>query len=144
MATKAFGTEGILVDAFIECLDAVSSPWGRTSIEREFDYRRGRTDVVAVTAEGKVLAFEAKLCRWRDALNQAYRNLCFADLSFVVLPKETAERALQCSAEFSRRGVGVCYVCATGRIVILHDADEAEPLQLWLRDAVVQKAKNTV
>lgn len=143
MTISAFHTEETLVEVFVEYLDSGTSPWGPTDVAREFDYQRGRTDVVAVTAHGKVVAFEAKLERWREALHQAYRNRCFADSSFVVLPKEIAERALKYSAEFSRRGVGVCYVCATSGVVILHDAGEAEPLQPWLREVAAQRARPT-
>jgi hypothetical protein len=44
----------------------------------EFDYSRGRTDVVALRDGEHVIAFEAKLKDWRTALHQAYRNTCFA------------------------------------------------------------------
>lgn len=100
----------------------------------EFDYQRGRADVVAISADGRVLAFEAKLRAWREALHQAYRNLCFAELSYVVLPATTAARAVEHLGEFRARGVGLCCMLADG-ILVLHPAQlQASPLQPWLRE----------
>src|SRR2546427_5324293 len=40
------------------------------------------------------ISFEAKLKDWRYALDQAYRNTCFAHKSYVVVPEATALTAL--------------------------------------------------
>jgi hypothetical protein len=134
-----FDSEKALVEVFVAQLSADASPWGSLQVATEFYYQRGRTDVIAYTSEDSILAFEAKLQDWREALQQAYRNRCFAHRSYVVLPKMTAIRAHKCSAEFDRRQVGICYMdgCA---VVILHDPAGAEPLQPWL----LQQAKSHV
>ena len=76
-------------------------------VSSEFNYARGRTDVVALSQDGEVFAFEAKLSKWRVALHQAFRNTCFSDRSYVVLPMETALRARQYEHEFDIRKVGL-------------------------------------
>jgi hypothetical protein len=129
-------SEQALVEEFLERLTAYS-PWGDLNTGSEFFYQRGRTDVIAVDEGGSVIAFEAKLTKWKDALQQAYRNTCFAHLSYVILPKKTALLAYRHTDAFSRRGIGICYVdrdTDQETVVILHDAEEAHPLQPWLSD----------
>lgn len=138
-----YDTENLLVERFLEHLLGERGPLGPVQVSREFDYQRGRADVVAVTLSGAVVAFEAKLSRWRTALNQAYRNRCFADVSFVVFPKATAVRAASYAAEFDRRGVGICYVCANEGLVVMTEGDRSEPLQHWLRDIARAKVAQT-
>jgi hypothetical protein len=125
-----FDSEGALVDKFLTCLRTVS-PWGKVMAGVEFFYQRGRTDVVAVDDDGRVIAFEAKLLKWREALQQAYRNTCFAHRSYVVLPRHTAMLAHRYSAEFALRGIGICYIWQEG-VIVLQEADETDPLQPWL------------
>lgn len=97
----------------------------------EFYYQRGRADVVALSSSGEVIAFECKLTRWKDALHQAYRNTCFAHMSYVVLPEDTALLAARYAEEFRRRGVGICYL-ADDQVVTLQEAHRRTPLQPWL------------
>jgi hypothetical protein len=137
-----FESEKALVDEFVRRLLTPCSPWGELKVAREFDYRSGRTDVVALSDEGCVVAFEAKLTRWREALHQAYRNLCFANLSYVLLPKPTALAAVKYLREFDRRGVGLCYVDGDD-LVVLHEAANAEPLQPWLYLQAVDTTLNS-
>ena len=85
-----FTSEQTLVDTFVGLLETNRSPWGEVRLAREFDYSRGRTDVVAVADADTLIAVEAKLTDWKYALHQAYRNTCFAHRSFVLLPKEAA------------------------------------------------------
>lgn len=124
-------SETALVEAFLAGLRRRSSPWGRVMASTEFDFQRGRTDVVALSSLGGLLAFEAKLTRWRDALHQAYRNRCFARRSFVVLPSPVALAATRYDEEFRRRGVGLCFV-DNRHITVLIDAMDDEPWQQWL------------
>lgn len=128
-----FSDEQSLVCVFVKHVQGVTSPWGEIKIKSEFFYNRGRTDLVAVSEDGKVIAFEAKLKRWKTALHQAYRNKCFADLSYVVLPEDSALCASRYSGEFVRRGVGLCFVSHTD-LAIIHEAAESAPLQPWLRE----------
>lgn len=127
---SVYNSEQTLVEDFLGSLE-VSSPWGSVSTGSEFFYQRGKTDVIAVDEDGLVIAFEAKLTKWREALQQAYRNTCFAHRSYVVLPKETALLAYRHAAAFDRRRVGICYI-EEEVVVILQDASEECPLQPWL------------
>lgn len=128
-----FSDEHALVCRFLEHIQKTSSPWGEIKIKPEFFYSRGRTDLVAVSQDGKVIAFEAKLRLWKTALHQAYRNKCFADISYVVLPEAAAIYASRYSGEFARRGVGLCFV-SNNDLEIIHEAAESPPLQPWLRE----------
>lgn len=131
-AIDHFCTENALVDAFVSALyDGHETSLPAAAIVREFSFLRGKPDVVSVSAEGEVIAFEAKLTRWRDALVQAYRNTCFAHRSFVVLPWKTAHTASKFCAEFERRSVGICAV-KDGRLIIIQAAVRVEPVEPWL------------
>ncbi|MCH7565998.1 MAG: hypothetical protein IH968_19495 [Gemmatimonadetes bacterium] len=128
----AFESEEALVQSFLDVISADATPWGdNLKTAREFDYLRGRTDVVGLSDSGELIAFEAKLKKWRVALNQAYRNTCFANQSYVLLPRAVAERAFARLHEFRRRRVGLCYLDGE-KLVILLDAQKGEPLQPWL------------
>src|SRR5260221_13844569 len=74
-----------LADEFVSSLQTTQHPWGTLQTTTEFYYVRGRTDVVGLTLTNKIVAFEVKLKRWKDALHQAYRNTCFAHLSYIVV-----------------------------------------------------------
>jgi len=126
-----------LVSALLGQLRESTAPWDLTRIGSEFDYRRGRADVIAVSREGRVLAFEAKMDRWKIALWQAYRNTCFAHRSYVVLPSERAHLAHQHSAEFKRLGVGLCSVDSEG-VVVLVESGNFAPIQPWLTEQAVE------
>lgn len=107
-------------------------PWGPLELAAEFNYAAGRVDLIALTHENELLAFEAKLTRWRDALHQAFRNTFFASRSYVVLPLQTAERAAAYAAEFHRRKVGLC-AAADGAVNVLVSAPVIScPVQPWL------------
>ena len=121
--------EQTLVEAFTRQLTNLEvSPWGPLQLATEFSYLRGRTDVIALTEAGEIIAFEAKLQKWRTALHQAYRNTCFAHFSYIVVPEDVAGRAIRYFAEFSRRSVGLCYPSAEG-IVVLLEPPKLTPLQ---------------
>src|SRR5580692_12032233 len=47
-----FCCEKALVDRFVDSLTGSPSPWGAVQVAREFFYQRGRTDVVALAANG--------------------------------------------------------------------------------------------
>lgn len=126
-----FGSERELVAQFVEALVADGAPWGYLRVTSEFFYGRGRVDVVGACEEKKVIAFEAKLTRWREALHQAYRNTCLAHRSYVVLPASVAARALSSKPEFQKLGVGLCTLI-DGRVVILLDVPSSDPIQPWL------------
>lgn len=126
-----FETERMLVDSFAILLASSRTPWGQVRFAREFDYSRGRTDVVALTSTDTLIAIEAKLRDWKSALHQAYRNTCFAHHSFVLLPKAAALVALAFSAEFESRGVGLCYIDGA-KLVVVQDSPHTLPVEPWL------------
>jgi hypothetical protein len=126
-----FEREQDLVADFVASLETPDSPWGDVTYALEFFYHRGRTDVIAINEEGSLIAFEAKLSRWREAVQQAYRNTCFAHQSYVLLPRRTAQIASAFTDEFRSRRVGLCYV-EGGRVTILHEAPVLVPIQPWL------------
>lgn len=130
-----YASERHLVEDFLDQLSR-TSPWGAVSTRPEFPYQGGRTDIVAVDQAGRVIAFEAKLAKWRDALRQAYRNTCFAHRSYVLLPKEAAMRASRAGADFTRRQVGICYL--EDGVQILQEAAEVKPLKPWLSARAAQ------
>ncbi len=131
ITVAGFPTERELVARFLGHLSESETPWGPLDVATEFFYHRGRTDVVACTMDGDVVAFEAKLTRWRDALQQAYRNTCFAHRSYVLLPTAAARIAIQHEAEFIRRRVGLCFI-DDGQLVVAFHPPRLEPIQPWL------------
>lgn len=135
LSKSSFCKEQDLVNEFLLQLNC-SSPWGDVKVRCEFFYLRGKTDVVAIDDLGRIIAFEVKLSRWKQAVQQAYRNTCFAHCSYVVLPKEAAVRAVGSGIDLSRRHVGICYI--DDGIQILHEALEAMPLQPWLAERAAQ------
>lgn len=128
-----------LVRDFIKVMGKTEFSQGKTLFTTEFDYSRGRADVVIFRNKTDVIAIEAKLKKWKFALHQAYRNTCFADYSYVLLPKETALLAMEFEEEFIRRSVGLCYI-SNGCFYTLISAKKNIPLQNYLYD----KAKNTI
>jgi hypothetical protein len=130
--TDSYRLEKNLVAHFARCLRKGDTPWGRVRIAFEFDYVGGHADVLALCPAGQLVAFEAKLARWRDALHQAYRTRCFANRSYVVLPAAAARVAVQHETEFNRRRVGLCSVSRDRGIEVLLDAVPSTPLQPWV------------
>ena len=137
-----FANEKTLVDSFVSHLDSKGSPWGAVQFATEFNYQRGRTDIIACTEDHSVIAIEAKLQDWRTALHQAFRNRCFAHWSYVLLPKESAFRAYRYSGEFKRRQIGICYL-ANSQIVVLHAAVKSAPIEPWLSARAMSHIEET-
>ncbi len=135
-------TEADLVGDFCEAVRSSRIPWGPHKIGVEFDYSRGRTDVILVDDKGLVFAFEAKLEKWRQALQQAYRNGCFAHKSYILVPEATARRAGRFVSEFNRRSVGLCTILEDGEIDIVIEATETIPLQPYLTKKALESAES--
>lgn len=131
-------SEAGMVFLFVELLRSGLSPWGGVGILQEFGYVRGRTDVV-VTTENAIIAFEAKLTNWRRALDQAYRNTCFAEQSFVLLPADRARFVMRYVGEFEERGIGLCCI-DNGELEILYAPIARQPLEPWLSERVRELA----
>lgn len=133
-----YSLEKDLVLDFISCLSSSSfSSQGPLKFAKEFNYNRGKVDVIALTVENEIIAFEAKLDKWRDALHQAYRNTCFANYSYVIVPEKTAKRAMKHYTEFNNRAVGLCYI-SEGELIIAQKAARSEPLQPWLTNKATE------
>ena len=125
-----------LVEDFKNKLLPIEYPFRIIELADEFNYLNGRVDVIAKSEEGLLIAFEAKLKKWKIALNQAYRNSSFAHLSYVVLPTDSAMKALKNYNEFLKRGVGLCSVSSEG-INIEINAKKNKPLQPWLTNSAL-------
>ena len=69
-----FANELSLVKSFVSRLSTDHSPWGTVQVATEFYYQRGRTDIVAYTADESVIAVEAKLKDWRTAINSVLQH----------------------------------------------------------------------
>jgi hypothetical protein len=136
---RGYRSEAAFVRAFVASLHAGGGPWDIRATAQEFDYRAGRSDVVAVSGTGQVVSFEAKLARWKDAMHQAYRNTSFAHLAYVLLPEPVAMKAKGALDEFNLRGVGICTVRA-GAPVVIHQPRAAEPLHPWLSERATAAA----
>lgn len=67
----------------------------------------GRVSMTRFSRLARILAFEAKLDRWREAIQQATSYRCFADLSFVVMPESALGTAKQRIDLFRSYGVGL-------------------------------------
>ncbi len=137
----SYRTENMLVKAFCELLGSDDNPWGKLTVTREFNYRGGRTDVIAVDVNDHVIAFEMKLLKWTDAMYQAYKNTSFAHCSYVVLPEATAERARLRMRDFTRRSVGICAI-SDGEIIITLPAIHQSPIRPWLARTVISQARD--
>jgi len=131
-----FRSEREMVDVLLAFLTSGASPWCLSGMQTEFEYSNGRTDVIGLLGSNIVLALEAKLTKWREALQQAYRNTCFAHQSLVVLPWEVAERASAYRQEFVRRNVGLCGVRLDG-VVMLIEPCGIEPLMPYLTSKAI-------
>lgn len=136
-----FRFESRLVRRLAEFLSIPNRHFPHLRIGFEFDYRSGRVDVIGVTRNGRLVAFEAKLTRWRDALDQAYRNTSFSHYSYVVLPENQATSALRKRHEFERRGVGLCAI-GVGGVSIMVPAMQNRPLQPWLTKSASEFVKS--
>ena len=128
-----FGTEAALVKLVVRQLRGGKSPWGTVQVVTEWDYRNGRTDVLARCKAGTLVAFEAKLTRWQVACDQAYRNTAYASRTYVVLPPDIALRALAAEAFFRSRRIGLCSASPDGLQVII-EPPVVSPLMQWVAD----------
>ena len=122
---------------FARILRSGVSSWNAVRIGFEFDYEGGAADVYVLCDDGTLVAFEAKLERWRAALHQAYRTRCFAQRAYVVLPRRVAARAAAYEHEFVRRRVGLCTIDDSGAITVLIDCAVGAPLQPWINERAV-------
>ncbi len=62
----------------------------------------------------EIIAIEAKLTKWKEALEQATSYLRFADESYVVLPQTRARKAIEARKYFECAGVGLWVITESG------------------------------
>lgn len=141
-SASPYDSEAQLVRDFVHAIRADQAPIRAAIVGAEFDYRDGRTDVISLSHDGELCAFEAKLTQWRVALHQASRATSFANRSYVVLPASVANRALAFSSEFDQRRVGLCAMRADGTLEILHAAPRVDPLMPWVSQRAVAYLNN--
>jgi len=67
----------------------------------------------------ELVAIEAKITRWREALAQAHRYRAFADRTYVALPSEIIDRTEAIGECAHRMGIGLIAVTSTSASVIL-------------------------
>lgn len=84
-----------------------------------------------------VVAVEAKLRKWNDALEQAARYTQYADESFVALPEEFSGPAIENQLRFVQAGIGLMVLNEKG----LHIAIESAPHERhnWRREFVISR-----
>lgn len=137
----SYRSEDTFTQKFCSLLKCSTSPWGKVNVLREFNYVRGRTDVIAIDENENVFAFELKLTKWSEAVHQAYRNTCFAHSSYVILPDTTAGLACKYVNEFRTRSVGLCSI-RNGSIHVILPAAHQDPIQPWLTGIAVAKSRD--
>ena len=97
--------------------------------------RGGRVTLAPEYVQGaKIVAIEAKLTKWRDALDQAVLYRRYADQAFVLLPAQNAGAAMRARADFENAGVGLLVVNDDQIITIFDAAPSAK--HDWRRDYV--------
>jgi hypothetical protein len=128
-----FDTEIELVDEAMKLLGSGRSPWGTVELVTEWDYRHGRADILARTANNSLIALEAKLTRWQVACDQAYRSTAYASQAYVLLPEQIAAKALRNCQRFEHRRIGLCTITKAG-ILMLIEAPVVSPLMHWITD----------
>ena len=86
----------------------------------------------------RILAFEMKLKDWRKALSQAFRYRYFADAALVVVPPETAARAIVALSTFRETQVGLwSFDEKTGRIQEIFTPRRARPFSETAREKAI-------
>lgn len=88
----------------------------------------------------RIIAVEAKVSEWRRVLVQAYRNLQFADESWVVLDHSCIRPALSHLERFKASGVGLASMDRTRGLFIHLSAETIGPMSTgkrWQAQAVL-------
>lgn len=75
----------------------------------------------------EIIAIEAKLTKWRDALRQANRYRHFSHASWVVMNRATSSAAIKNIETFKRFGIGLAVVDMDGNMDIHYNPGLSEP-----------------
>ena len=101
-----YSSEGRMSIEFERCIKTMIG----NTYYKEWQGLFGIPDYVCFSKDNgeiSIISFELKLTNWRGALTQAFRYRSFSDYSYVVLPAETAQKALENIEMFIRYGIGL-------------------------------------
>lgn len=103
---------------------------------------RGSLDLftIGIPPFERLIAVEAKISDWQRVLVQAYRNLQFADESWVVLDHAFIRPALAQIERFKLAGVGLASMERNQGLFVHHDASSQGPMsqvKRWQAEAVL-------
>jgi len=100
-----------------------------------------RNEIVSIkndfSRSHRVIAFEAKLRNWKEALIQAKTYLKFADQSNVVLPEKYSNPAIKAASHFLKNGIGLIIVSKMSMQQIIKPKLNAD--YDWRREFVVSR-----
>ena len=100
----------------------------------DIDGRRVRPTEKRVTKDLRVIAIEAKLTRWREAIGQAASNSVFANESYIAMPSSVFHKSGAVLSACRSAGVGALAVEPDKSIIVVLDAPAHEPQSPeWLR-----------
>jgi len=116
----AFSTEKEMVEVIKNSsyIKKITQP-GPYILEDEVTGYFGIPDFVIVKKKNKKpisFAFEAKLCNWNRALEQAFRYKAFANKSYVIMDHDKIKPALCNSEKFSRANIGLLSIDDSGKV----------------------------
>jgi hypothetical protein len=111
------------------------SSWLLVRGEKNGNFRAAATWV----AKSEIVAVEAKLTRWRDALTQAAAYRRYADRAFVLLPVRIADVAAQHKAAFMDEGVGLLSYDAAGVYRVFPSPRATD--HTWHREFAISRIK---
>lgn len=128
-----FNYEADLVNTFISHIDSNILDLDIINYCSEFNYNNGKTDLIAICINNRLIAFEAKLKNIKKVINQAYRNTAFANYSYVVLPADKYEIQKKYEADFIDMKIGVILVDNENSWIELEAIDN-KPVLPWLHE----------
>jgi hypothetical protein len=106
--------------------------WGIVSLERG-----GRVTMTHNAFPVNIVAIEAKLTKWREALSQAIEYRRFADHAYVALPSLWATPAIKSSEVFEKHGIGLMVLSGDElEVVVEPEQDHAHD---WRREFVLSR-----
>lgn len=91
----------------------------------------------AWVSSAQVIAVEAKLTRWRDALAQAAVYRRYADRAFVLLPRDIADAAATHAPDFREARVGLLAYDSQGVVSLI--ASQKAILHSWHREYALSR-----
>lgn len=89
-----------------------------------------------------IISFELKLSDWRHAMIQAFRYKSFSNLSYVVMPEGSTNKASIHIEEFKKYGIGLLSFGESG-LKLICSSNLSEPFSPQLNEKVINKAKKS-